>query len=76
MRIRQILSSFNQFDSPTRCNCSIKCRRNIITLTELPQPNKKVAYEFAYFQVKLRSKLHFKKKHAKTQRFSFNLIIH
>ena len=60
VRIRQILSSFNQFDSPTRCNCSIKCRRNIITLTELPQPNKKVAYEFAYFQVKLLAKVHFK----------------
>ena len=52
VRIRQLLSSFNQLDSPTRCNCCVKCRRNILTITELPSIDNK-GYEFgsAYFQV-------------------------
>ena len=52
VRIRQLLSSFNQLDSPTRCDCCVRCRRNILTVTELPSIDNK-GYEFgsAYFQV-------------------------
>ena len=52
VRIRQLLSSFNQLDSPTRCDCCVRCRRNILTITELPSIDNK-GYEFgsAHFQV-------------------------